>query len=81
MAWTWILITKTGASRKKKSMNNLLQLALDADFTNYEIKTGCTPTRALFTNVKELAYIYEVGEIIRNAVNEATASGGSIHKG
>ena len=56
----------------------LLQLALDADFMNYEIKAGCTPTRSLFTNVKELAYVCEVGEVIRKAVFEAAASGGSI---
>ena len=58
---------------------HLLQLALDADFTNYEIKAGCVPTRALF-NVKELAYLSEVDGILMKAV-EAAASGSYALKG
>ena len=59
---------------------NLLQWALDADIYNKELKAGLIPTRSLFNNVKELAYVCEVGEIIRKAVSEATASGGSVPK-
>ena len=47
---------------------HLLELALDADYTNSEIKAGLTPTRALFKDVKELAYISEVDGIIEAAL-------------
>ena len=56
---------------------HLLELALDADFTNKEIKAGLIPTRSLFTNVKELAYLSEVDEIITKSI-EAAASGGPV---
>jgi hypothetical protein len=48
--------------------NHILQLALDADFTNSEIKAGLVPSRALFTDVKELAYLSEVDGIISDAI-------------
>ena len=47
---------------------HLLDLALDADFTNKEIKAGLIPTRELFTNVKELAYLSEVDSVIEKAI-------------
>jgi hypothetical protein len=53
---------------------HLLNLALDADFTAREIKAGQIPTRALFTNVKELAYLSEIDNLIEDAI-EAAASG------
>lgn len=59
---------------------HLLQLALDADFPSRETKAGLISTRALFTNVKELAYVCEVDEVLKKAI-EATASGGSVPKG
>jgi hypothetical protein len=47
---------------------HLLQLAVDCDFMNYEIKAGCIPTRSLFTDVNELAYISEVDSVIEAAL-------------
>jgi len=58
-------------------MHYLLELAIDADFTSRQIKAGLIPTRSLFSNVKELAYLCEVDEVIKNAI-EATASGGPV---
>lgn len=48
---------------------HLLQLALDADFTSRETTAGLIPSRTLFTDVKELAYICEVDNVIRNAIS------------
>jgi hypothetical protein len=47
-------------------MYDLLQLALDCDFYNNEIKAGLIPSRALFPDVRELAYLSEINQIIDN---------------
>lgn len=71
---TALIVALMGQTNMNK---HLLQLAVDADFTNQEIKAGLIPTRSLFSNVKELAYLCEVDEVIENAI-EATASGGPV---
>jgi len=56
---------------------DLINLAVDADFTNREKSAGLTPTRALFSNVKELAYLCEVDGALSKGI-EAAASGGPV---
>jgi hypothetical protein len=49
---------------------HLLELALDADLTNKEIKAGLIPTRALFTDVKELTYPSELKPLSSHGIYE-----------
>lgn len=58
---------------------NIIEKACDADFTNSELKAGLIPTRALITDVKELAYLSEVDDVLIRAIEKA-ASGGSVVK-
>jgi len=77
---SFTLASAKSADRKTlKPMHTLLQLACDADFYSTEVKAGLIPSRALFKDVKELAYLCEVDTVLRNAI-EATASGGPTPK-
>lgn len=60
---------------------NLLQQALDADlYTRESNMASVIPTRTIFDDVKELAYLGEVDEVLRKGI-EAAASGGPLPVG